>query len=229
MPVELLLSEEQLARAMAEATRRQEDNERRGLRGRNRAPAQGEAALEMHRLGATGEVAVAAYLGLEEHLFKEQSARRGSADLPGNLEVKTRKKHGYDLLVQLSDSPEKLFVLTTCDRAADPRRVVLAGWAYGSTVMRKEFIRELVRGRPCYVVPNNLLQPIETLKDELKQPAGPERILGPDDAWLTKEGDDLFLNLSEGLLDELGWVPGTVLEWSFHEGASTVRLSTPKK
>jgi hypothetical protein len=209
---------------MAEATRRQEDNERRGLRGRNRAPAQGEAALEMHRLGSTGEVAVAAYLGLEEHLFKEQSARRGSADLPGNVEVKTRKKAGHNLLVQLGDNPEKLFVLATCDRAVDPHKVTLVGWAYGSQVMRKELVRELVRGRPCYVVPDRLIQPIETLKQELHSPGGPSRVLEPEDAWLTKEGDDLLLNLSEKVLHELGWEEGTAFHWEADHKTNSVRL-----
>lgn len=213
MPVQLILSEEQLALAMDEAARRQSDNEKRGLRGRNNAPAKGEVALEMHILGCTGEVAVAALLGLEEHLFKERSARRGSADLPGNIEVKTRKKMGQDLLVQLGDNPEKLFVLVTCDRAVDPSKAVIVGWAYGSTVMRKELIRELVRGRPCYVVPGHLLQPIETLQEELRTPEGPGRVLEPEDAWLSKVDGELILNLSDKLLDELHWKVGDVLSW----------------
>lgn len=214
MPAEITLSSEQYDRAMTEAERRQAVNEEKGLKARNRAPSKGEAALELHRLGCTGELAVAVFLGLEEDVFMEKEARRGSADLPGALEIKSRKKHGYDLLIQLSDSPDKLFVLTTCDRVVDPLRVVLAGWAYGSTVMRKEFIRELVRGRPCYVVPNNLLQPIETLKEELCNPAGPGRILGPEDAWLTQDGEDMLLNLSETLALELGWKPGDMLSWT---------------
>ena len=97
--VEITLSPEKLALANAEACRRQQENEAKGLRGRNKAPDRGEKALKLHQLGCIGEVAVAEYLGLQEHLFSAQSAVRGSADLPGNIEVKTRSKHSYDLLV----------------------------------------------------------------------------------------------------------------------------------
>ena len=225
--VEITLSAEQLARAIAEATRRQTENEQRRLKGRNRAPAKGRAALELHTLGCTGEVAVAAFLGLEDQLFQEKTAKRGSTDLPGKVEVKTRKKHGYDLLLPLDEDPGKLVVLVTCDREADPRKTRIVGWTYAGPVMLKQYVREFVRGRPCYAVPNHLLYPVETLKDELQEPAGPGRVLGSDDAWLTKEGDDLFLNLSESLLHELGWVPGTALEWSFREDTKAVRLARP--
>jgi hypothetical protein len=210
--IEIQLSEEQLAIAVAEATRRQTMNEKRGLKGRNRAPAKGDAALELHMLGCTGEAAVAAFLGLEHRLFEGDAPVRGDADLPGKVEVKARKKHGYDLLIQLSDVPEKLFVLTTCDRTVDPSRVKLVGWTYGGPVMLKQYIREFVRGRPCYAVPNHLLQPMETLKDELRNPSQPNRALCPDEAWITKNGKDLILNISQNLADELGLEVGMTLD-----------------
>lgn len=222
--VELTLSPEQLARALAEANRRQEENERKGLQGRGRAPAKGEAALELHRLGCTGEVAVAVHLGLEHRLFESKTARRGSTDLPGNLEIKTRKKHGYDLLLPLDEDPGKLVVLATCDRQVDPHKVKIVGWTYAGPVMLKQYIREFVRGRPCYAVPNYLLKPMSTLDEELGSPAGPERVLGPGDAWLSKEGGELFLNLSEGLITELGWTHATPLVWGVDPETNSVRL-----
>lgn len=225
MPVEISLSPEQLARAVSEANRRQTENEEKGLRGRNRAPATGRAALELHLLGCTGEVAVAAFLGLEGELFKERAARRGSTDLPGNLEIKTRKKYGYDLLLPLNEDPGKLVVLATCDRTVDPGHVRIVGWTYAGPVMDKKYVREFVRGRPCYAVPARLLQPVETLKSEIKQPAPPGRPLSTDDAWLTREGDNVFLNLSEGLLNELGWGVGTVLDWEVDPRTNSVRLA----
>ena len=123
MAIQIDLTTEQLKRAEQEALRRQSVNEARGLRGRNRAAATGPKALELHRLGCTGEIAVAAYLGLGEQVFTESEAVRGSRDLPGGIEVKTRPKHGYDLLVQLDDDPSKLFVLVTHESGGTTRLV----------------------------------------------------------------------------------------------------------
>jgi hypothetical protein len=175
-------------------------------------------------LGCTGEIAVAAFLGLEHLVFEVDVPIPGSADLPGRVEVKARKKHGYDLLIQLDDSPSKLFVLTTCDRTVDPHKVRLVGWTYGGPVMLKQYIREFVRGRPCYAVPGYVLRPMETLKAELGTPSTPERVLGADDAWLSREEGGLFLNLSEGLISELGWTQATPLVWSSDPKTGSVRL-----
>jgi hypothetical protein len=209
MPVKITLGPEQLALAEAEAHRRQLQNESRGLRGRNKAPDKGEKALKMHLLGCIGEVAVADYLGLQEHLFKAQSPVPGAADLPGNIEVKTRSKHNYDLLVQISDDPNKIFVLTTHE-GGEATHIV--GWIRGQDAMRKGWIREFVRGRPCYAIPQSELRPPETIVEAASlKPKG--RVLGSHEAWLTEEGEDLLLNFSQELADRLGWAPGDVLEW----------------
>ena len=209
MPVKITLGPEQLALAEAEAHRRQLQNESRGLRGRNKAPDKGEKALKMHLLGCIGEVAVADYLGLQEHLFKAQSPVPGAADLPGNIEVKTRSKHNYDLLVQISDDPNKIFVLSTYE-GGDTTHIV--GWIRGQDAMRKGWIREFVRGRPCYAVPQGELQPPETIAEATSlKPKG--RVLESHEAWLTEEGEDFLLNFSQSLANRLGWAPGDVLEW----------------
>ncbi len=209
MPVKITLKPEQLALAEAEAKRRQVHNESRGLKGRNKAPDKGEKALKMHLLGCIGEVAVADYLGLQEHLFEAQSPIPGAADLPGNIEVKARSKHNYDLLIQLTDDPNKIFVLTTHEGGGLTHVV---GWIRGQDAMRKEWIREFVRGRPCYAVPQGELQPPETIAQaaSLKLKG---RVLGSHEAWLTEEGEDLLLNFSQELADRLGWAPGDVLKW----------------
>jgi hypothetical protein len=208
--IQINLTTEQLGRAEREAHRRQAVNEARGLRGRNRAAATGSKALEMHLLGCIGEIAVAAHLGLEEYAFSESEAVRGSCDLPGGIEVKTRPRHGYDLLVQLDDDPSKLFVLVTHERGGATQ---IVGWARGHDVMRKEWVRELVRGRPCYVVPHKALQPPETLVEVgLAAPSG--RVLGSHQVWTTEcENGDVILNFSDELVAELGWEVGDVLTY----------------
>jgi hypothetical protein len=99
-PIEFTFAPDERQLALEEGLRRQRFNESKGLRGRNGGAWQGSKALDIHLLGAAGEVAVASYLGMKEHLFKETEARRGSDDLPGGIDVKTRSKHSYDLIVQ---------------------------------------------------------------------------------------------------------------------------------
>lgn len=209
MPIEIKLSPESLALAETEAMRRQSQNEAKGLRGRNKAPHKGEKALKMHLLGCLGEVAVAELLGLQEHLFQAETAVRGSTDLPGNIEVKTRSKHNYDLLIQLDDDPGKIFVLVTHEGGETAK---IWGWIYGRDAARREWIREFVRGRPCYAVPQKALNSIENIKDFPDQ-LPLERALEPSEAWLTENNEDLILNLSPKLLCRLGWKPGDALEW----------------
>lgn len=212
MPTCIELTTAELQAAEAEAHRRQSHNEAKRLKGRNNAPASGQKALQMHRLGCVGELAVAKLLGLDRHLFKHETAMRGSTDLPGGIEVKTRSNHRYDLLVQLDDDPNKVFVLATHE-GGETAHVV--GWINGRDAMRKEWIREFVRGRPCYAVPQSALRPIEQLEVDV---APVSRVLGSHEAWLTEQAGpsgetEVILNFSEELADSLGWTPGDTLEW----------------
>jgi len=145
---------------MEEGLRRQGVNESKGLRGRNGGAWKGSKALEIHLLGAAGEVAVASYLGMKEHLFKETEARRGSDDLPGGIDVKTRSKHSYDLIVQKSEDPRKKFVLVT----VQDQKTLLHGWCYGHEALQEQFWADPARGRPAYFVGKEHLRPMETLK-----------------------------------------------------------------
>ena len=146
---------------MEEGRRRQFVNEAKGLRGRNRGAARGDKALEIHLLGAAGELAVASYLGLKHELYKEVEARRGSDDLPG-IDVKTRSKHSYDLIVQKKENPDKKFVLVTIEN----QTVLLQGWCYGYEAMKEQYWADPARGRPAYFVPQRTLRSIDTLSHE---------------------------------------------------------------
>lgn len=159
-PIEFVFSEEERKQAMEEGERRQRANEAKGLRGRNKGAWRGDKALEIHLLGAAGEMAVASYLGLKEHLYKETEAKRGSADLPDNIDVKTRSKASYDLIVQKGESPDKRFVLVTIQE----QKTLIHGWCYGYEAMQEQYWADPARGRPAYFVPKEALKPIESLK-----------------------------------------------------------------
>jgi hypothetical protein len=159
-PVEFVFTEQERQQAMEEGLRRQRVNESKALRGRNGGAWQGSKALDIHLLGAAGEVAVASYLGMKEHLFKETEARRGSDDLPSGIDVKTRSKTSYDLIVQKNENARKKFVLVTIEC----QKTFLHGWCYGHEAMEEKYWADPARGRPAYFVPKEHLRPMETLK-----------------------------------------------------------------
>jgi hypothetical protein len=159
IPIEFVFTEEERQQAMDEGLRRQRVNEARGLRGRNGGAWKGSKALDIHLLGAAGEMAVASYLGMKEHLFRETEARRGSDDLPG-MDVKTRSKASYDLIVQKQEDPEKIFVLVTIEN----QQTLIHGWCYGKEAMQEQYWVDPARGRPAYFVGKEHLRPMETLE-----------------------------------------------------------------
>lgn len=114
----------------------------------------------MHELGALGEMAVAEYLGLSDRVFSSAEPVWGSADLPYDIEVKTRSRHWHDLIVQRNERPEKIIVLVTIEQ--DDIR--LQGWCRAGGVMLEEYWNDPAGGRAAFFVPKNVLEPAEELK-----------------------------------------------------------------
>ena len=162
-PIEFVFTEDERQQAVKEGLRRQGFNESKGLRGRNGGAWKGSKALDIHLLGAAGEMAVASHLGMKHLLYKETQAKRGSDDLPG-MDIKTRSKHSYDLIVQRNENPDKKFVLVTIQ----DKTTLIHGWCYGRDAMKEEFWADPARGRPAYFVTKEHLRPMETLNDEAK-------------------------------------------------------------
>lgn len=154
------LSPSEKALAIAEGERRQNVNAAQGKVGRDRGPTDGHDALRVHILGAGGEMAVASFLGLKEHVFQEQEARRGSYDLPPNIDVKTRAKHYYDLACFLNESSEKTLVLVTIES----QEIRLHGWIKAAHAKQDQWKKSHVPGRVSYFVPKEALRPMEELK-----------------------------------------------------------------
>ena len=143
---------------MEEGLRRQRVNESKALRGRNGGAWKGSKALDIHLLGAAGEMAVASFLGMKDFLYREAEARRGSDDLPG-IDVKTRSRHSYDLIVQKGENPDQRFVLVTiCDQ-----QTLIWGWCYGMEAMQQCHWSDPARGRPAFFVPKEQLHHIGAL------------------------------------------------------------------
>lgn len=103
---------------------------------------------------------MASYLNLEEHLFADQSPARGNPDLPGDIEVKTRSRHSYDLIVQRDERPDKKLVLVTIQSG----QVFIHGWCVAGDVMKQEYWSDPAGGRPAYFVPKRVLRDVSELK-----------------------------------------------------------------
>lgn len=144
----------------AEGYRRQEVNEARGCVGRNNGPDKGAEATRLHIIGAAGEMAVAGLLGMKDKVYGETYARRGSCDLPPDIDVKTRPFHHYDLICQLDEDPSKTLVLVTIEN----KQVLIHGWIKAHEAMKQQWKQEYVKGRPCYFFPKTKLHPIQSLK-----------------------------------------------------------------
>ncbi len=160
MPLTFAFTPDQRQRARAEAFRRQSLNEQQGKKGRNNGAEKGELALRHHLLGAAGEMAVAVMLGMEDKLYQETEAKRGSADLPPNIDIKTRSKHYYDLIVQLDESPDKILVLVTIEN----RITLIHGWIKAADAMKEQWKKDPAGGRAAYFVSKTELQSLSTLK-----------------------------------------------------------------
>lgn len=153
-------SEEDKELVRAEAVRRQLANEKKHLKGRNGGPADGDKALFFHKLGAAGELAVADYLHLRAFLYQEIEAKRGSVDLPPNIDVKTRSRHDYDLICQLDEKPGKTLVLVTIQH----KTTLLHGWIKSEDAMQEQWKKDPAHGRPAYFIPQSALLPLLELR-----------------------------------------------------------------
>jgi hypothetical protein len=78
------------------------------------------------------------------------------------MDIKTRSKHSYDLIVQKNEDPRKKFVLVTIQ----DKITLIHGWCYGRDAMKEEFWADPARGRPAYFVPKEALAPIDSLNDQ---------------------------------------------------------------
>ena len=152
------LSNEEKQLALSEAARRQLANEQNKTAGRNGGPENGQKALVLHKIGALGEMAVASYLGLKDFLYTDKTPKKDSCDLPFRIDVKTRGKHYYDLIVQLDEKTNKNFWLCTIEF----NQIQIQGWIQGQHCFRAEYIKDPAGNRKAYFVPQSKLWPPET-------------------------------------------------------------------
>jgi hypothetical protein len=118
----------------------------------------GSEGLRMHIEGAMGEIAAARALGVE---FTPTCNTFKDPDLPYGIQVRTRSRHDYDLIVRDDDADAEMFVLVTGSNGS----YVVHGWMLGDEAKQDRW-RRMHGGRPAaYFVPKNELRPLGTLVD----------------------------------------------------------------
>lgn len=105
--------------------------------------------------GALGEMAVAKLLGL----YWNRDGRLGGDDV-GNLQVRTRSSHAYDLIVHPKDEDEAPFILVT-GTGGDYK---IRGWIYGKSAKKQKYWKDPAGGRPAYFVPQSDLYSMDSLR-----------------------------------------------------------------
>lgn len=108
-----------------------------------------------HIEGACGEMAVAKAFGI----FWSGALGNLKADDVGKLQVRTRSKSHYELILHPDDYDDRPFVHVT---GLAPEFVIV-GWIIGRDGKRTEFWGDPAGGRPAFFVPVKVLRPLTEL------------------------------------------------------------------
>jgi hypothetical protein len=152
--VDVTLTWSELTTAAFIAIRRQIQNLANGRPDRFGAPV--EDGWTLHIEGAAGEMAVAKAAGR----YWCGSLNDLKADDVGLLQVRTRSRHSYELILHPGDPDDRAFVLVT-GRAPAFR---IHGWIMGVDGKREEWWADPSgKNRPAYFVPTDSLRDLDEL------------------------------------------------------------------
>jgi hypothetical protein len=123
----------------------------------------GEKGWSIHIEGASGEMAVAKCLGV--YWGGSVNTFRTQADV-GRLEIRTRSRSDYDLLVRPDDKNDSIFVHVT---GRSPK-FKIHGWMKGADAKRPEWLQTYGSRDPAYFVPARFLKDMSQLrKDDVSE------------------------------------------------------------
>jgi hypothetical protein len=166
-PIIIYLTTDEQAWCIETAKAIHQEAKRRGANPGYGLQANDELQLSFHIIGVSGEFVVSKYTGLRSQHGYNHKRRRNEPALGDNVQVLTRSKHYYDLIVRPDNNPDFIYVLVTTE---DRREFHLHGWIHGCDATKPEFWKEGVADRPsAWFVPKQALHPMDPL------PGGPAR------------------------------------------------------
>lgn len=109
-----------------------------------------------HIEGACGELAVAKALNI---YWAGGIDTFSKPDIGANLQVRTRSKDNYDLIVRPKDSDEDIFILVTgkCPKYR------IRGFVKGADAKQPQWLQDYGGRPPAYFIPPNHLRPLSEL------------------------------------------------------------------
>lgn len=112
-----------------------------------------EHSIYIHMVGAWGEIAAAKQLG--RYWLPTINAFK-APDIGENIQVRTRQRHSYELIIRDDDNPDHVYFLLTCEH---PPVFIMHGWVIGRNARRDEWRRDHGGyGKPAWFVPQRALR-----------------------------------------------------------------------
>lgn len=146
----VILSEEEIIDAMRVGIDRSARCISRGSKSRSEYK-NDEDKIYNSIVGSCGERALAAYLGIEWIPLVDTFTRIPDV---GELEVRTRTKDYYDLIIRDCDDDNKPYVLVLGNIV----KFRIVGWIYAREGKKEKWKHVYGGGRPSYFVPQNFLK-----------------------------------------------------------------------
>jgi hypothetical protein len=110
-----------------------------------------------HIEGACGEMAAARAIG--QYWTPSVNTFKNGGDV-GEIQVRTRSNHEYDLLIRNSDRDDDIFILVT----GKVPSFVVRGWLRGSDCKKQEWLKEYGGRPPAWFVPQGSLNSVDHMR-----------------------------------------------------------------
>ena len=140
-------------------------SQNRAVGRKNAFGATADASEQLHITGAVGEACVAKlmnsyWLGVGKFRGPDVAA----------LQVRTRSKSHYRLIIHKEDSDSDIFVSVYASEGVG----VVRGWITGAEAKKTDYWEDPAGGRPAFFVPNEALRPM----GEFPQFSKPSEVIG---------------------------------------------------
>jgi hypothetical protein len=145
--MQVTLTEDELYQGALIGARRQIEALKKGLPDKHGFEGLG---WDVHIEGALGELAFAK--SIDRHWGGSVNVFKTQADV-GKVEVRTRSKTWYDLLIRPDDSDDAAFVLVT----GHAPEFIVRGWIKGAAAKKREWLQTHGNRPPAYFVPPGFL------------------------------------------------------------------------
>lgn len=116
----------------------------------------GENGWQLHIEGALGEIATAKFL----NIYWDGSVNTWKANDLKGIQVRTRSKNYYDLIVRDNDTNDSIYILTTGKNGV----YNIVGWINGENAKKQEWQKTYGDRPAAFFVPQSELNDMNTLK-----------------------------------------------------------------